>query len=294
MEVAGWLPVRGRRRGGGMTVGLLLGMAGRVLGGDSKSLLQNLPHEYVTAPWRVFQGENSFSAFTKEAVISKEVRRDETGLESRPAVVKVLARARLPVRALLDTFLSQEPEVVHEWNPFAGEVLHIDRAIQLQTYRLPWPFVSREYLVRCEDVRMGNRGLEAHCASIDDHPSAPLRSDRVRGRSETVWRFSEDKDGTSSIHLETLVDPRGGLPTWIVDKAGKSAAVKIVRALIHHTSKMHHARKTTSSSNSLGYSSNPAAADENVCGARWAGDASSGMWSNFSRRFWCFFSYGVD
>ena len=130
-----------------------------------------------------------------------------------------------------------------EWNPFAGEVLHLDKTVQLQTYRLPWPFASREYLVRCSDVRQGKSVLEAHCASIDEHPSAPLRSDRVRGRSETVWRFTEDKEGETSIHLETLVDPRGGLPSWVVDKAGKSAAVKIVRALIHHTTARYQAHK---------------------------------------------------
>jgi hypothetical protein len=126
-------------------------------------------------------------------------------------------------------------QVVSEWNPFAGEVRHLDNAVQLQTYRLPWPFSAREYLVRCEDVRHGKAALEAHCRSIDGHPSAPERPDRVRGRSETVWRFTEDNDGHSSIHLETLVDPKGGLPTWVVDTAGKSAAVKIVRALIRYT-----------------------------------------------------------
>ena len=48
----------------------------------------------------------------------------EGGSASRPAVVKVLARAKLPVRELLDTFLSEDAHVVSEWNPFAGEVLH--------------------------------------------------------------------------------------------------------------------------------------------------------------------------
>ena len=207
-------------------------------GDNTGSLLQHLPSEYVSVPWNTFQSEHSFRAFTKEL---KPADEGDPPTASRPAVVKVLARARLPVRALLDTFLSEDAQVVSEWNPFAGEVFHIDKAIQLQTYRLPWPFASREYLVRCEDVRRGKAALEAHCRSIDDHPSAPLRPDRVRGRSETVWRFVEEKDGQTSIHLETLVDPKGGLPTWVVDKAGKSAAVKIVRALIKYTTDRYRA-----------------------------------------------------
>ena len=94
-------------------------------------------------------------------------------------------------------------------------VEHIDKTTQLQTYRLPWPFAPREYLVRCTD-KPGSSGHEAHCTSIDGHPGAPERSDRVRGLTETIWRFKEERDGQTSVHLETIVDPRGGLPTWVV------------------------------------------------------------------------------
>ena len=117
-------------------------------GGDRRALLQQLPQEYASAPWDGFVSESGFTAFTKEL---KHAEKTEGDMTSRPAVVKVLARARVPVRALLDTFLSQDAAVVSEWNPFAGEVRHLDGRIQLQTYRLPWPFASREYLVQCED-----------------------------------------------------------------------------------------------------------------------------------------------
>ena len=59
--------------------------------------------------------------------------------------------------------------------------------------------------------------------------------------SEMINKFMAEKDGQTSIHLETLVDPKGGLPTWVVDKAGKSAAVKIVRALIKYTTDRYRA-----------------------------------------------------
>ena len=62
------------------------------------------------------------------------------------------------MRELLDTFQSKDEEVVSGWNPFAGEVHHLGTSVQLQTYRMPWPFASREYLVRCEDVRQGKQG----------------------------------------------------------------------------------------------------------------------------------------
>lgn len=252
---------------------LISTLAVAAAGSDSKSsLLTNLPLEYAAVKWRTLQSEKSFHVFTKELAGTQE------NGDSRPAVVKVLARARLPVRALLDTFLSEDAQVVSQWNPFAGEVMHLDKAVQLQTYSLPWPFSAREYLVRCDDVRGGKAALQAHCRSIDGHPSAPERADRVRGRSETVWRFTEDNDGQTSIHLETLVDPKGGLPTWLVDKAGTSAAVKIVRALIRYTGSKHiarggehkqHAANWRKRSGARQHSAQPAAAVgvPNVCDA---------------------------
>ena len=159
-----------------------------------------------------------------------------------PAVVRINAKASVPVSELLDTFLSKDSATVSEWNQFAGEVQHLDENTQLQTYRMPWPFAVREYLVRCEQSKPpGAKGLQTHCSSIDDHPAAPLRSDRVRGHSETIWRFTPDRDGASSIHLETIVDPRGSLPVKIVDKIGKLVAVKVVRSLIQYTSTRYQA-----------------------------------------------------
>ena len=208
------------------------------------SLLKSLPSEYARAPWRSFyKAQKELVASSKEVTSvasgSADAGGEGEGAASPKAVVKVVARAKLPVRALLDTFESEDEAIISEWNPYAGEVQHLDRAahVMLQIYSMPWPFASREYLVRCEEKKFGNGGgHQAYCASIDAHPSAPLRSDRVRGVSETVWRFVEEKDGHTSIHLETLVDPRGGLPTWVVDKVGKSAAVKIVKSLISYTS----------------------------------------------------------
>ena len=259
------------------------------------SLLKSLPREYARAPWREFvNAKKELVASTKEVKVVQTTGATDGEMAYPKAVVKVVARAKIPVRELLDTFHSEDEAIISEWNPCtllsspapsprprlaspfpanphlpdhplfpsrlrrspshhslthsapcwrlslvadAGEVQHLDRSgrVMLQTYRMPWPFASREYLVRCEEQKVA-RGHQAHCASIDAHPSAPLRSDRVRGVSETIWRFVEENDGQTSIHLETLVDPRGGLPTWVVDKVGKSAAVKIVRSLIAYTS----------------------------------------------------------
>mmetsp|Transcript_30990 Transcript_30990/g.51365 ORF Transcript_30990/g.51365 Transcript_30990/m.51365 type:complete len:259 (-) Transcript_30990:113-889(-) len=211
---------------------MLLVAATFVAASESDSLLKFLPAEYVSAPWSRFENEASkvgkFSAFYKKAVTVDG--------ESGPAVVKVVGKCRVPMSEVVSLFLSKDQRDVAEWNPIVGEVKHLDKTVNLQTYQLPWPFQSREYLVRCEANTRGK--LHAtYCASIDAHPEAPLRADRVRGHSETVWRFTAEGNDQTSIHLETLVDPRGKVPVWVVDKLGKMASVSVVRALMKSATK---------------------------------------------------------
>ena len=210
----------------------LLAASMAVAHGSSTDSLLQLPRTYASARWQKFVEERKSDMETLHAFIKSPKRSEATDGKVGPAVVKVLARCRLPVREVLATFQSKGD--VAEWNQFAGEVEHIDRETQLQTYRLPWPFMPRDYLVRCID-RRDKRGHTAHCASVDSDSRVPERDGAVRGHSETVWRFVEEADGGSSIHLETLVDPRGRLPAWLVDKAGKLASVSVVRALVKAT-----------------------------------------------------------
>ena len=154
-------------------------------------LLTSLPAKlYRGSRWRQTLvetwGSNKLKAFTRE------LKGGKVSEETEPkAVVKVVARAKLPVRMLVEVFQSQDEAVVEAWNPVIGEVQHFASGEQLQTYKLPWPFAPREYLVRCSESKVARSGFQAACAPIDGHPKAPPRTDRVRGKSETIWRDRE-------------------------------------------------------------------------------------------------------
>ena len=79
--------------------------------GSSDTLLKSLPRDYAAAKWNKFTENPELSAFTKQ------LRSSEGG----PAVVKVLARCRIPIRELLSTFQSEDEQVLAMWNSFAGE-----------------------------------------------------------------------------------------------------------------------------------------------------------------------------
>ena len=83
----------------------------RVAGEDS--LLTSLPSRYAKAKWTKFVDERKNDE-TLHAYL-KAPKKDLKDERSAPAVVKVLARCRLPVRSLLETFLSKDEEVLSQW-----------------------------------------------------------------------------------------------------------------------------------------------------------------------------------
>lgn len=83
----------------------------RVAGEDS--LLTSLPSRYAKAKWTKFVDERRNDE-TLHAYL-KAPKKDLKDERSAPAVVKVLARCKLPVRSLLETFLSKDEEVLSQW-----------------------------------------------------------------------------------------------------------------------------------------------------------------------------------
>ena len=83
----------------------------RVAGEDS--LLTSLPSRYAKAKWTKFVDERKNDE-TLHAYL-KAPKKDLKDERSAPAVVKVLARCKLPVRSLLETFLSKDEEVLSQW-----------------------------------------------------------------------------------------------------------------------------------------------------------------------------------
>jgi hypothetical protein len=154
-------------------------------------------------------------------------------------VVKILSIANTPVQNAVRVF--QDPEQTSKWNPHVGKVARLSGGYQLQTYSSPWPFASREYLVRCTDAKLVEDGHATHCLSSPTHPEAPMRSDRVRGESETKWVFTALPGDRTSIHFEGLIDPNGppgkkgsgGLPKWAISEILPRTSVAIVAGLSH-------------------------------------------------------------
>jgi len=194
---------------------------------DSSTQLTTLSHEHRVAPWVPF-----VEAGEQKAVHAWSKMSEDSGV----AVLKVSVLTEAPMWLVLDLFESQNPDVIAQWNPYTGDVLQLGEATQLQTYKLPWPFMARDYIVTCKNVKSSHdQRQRTHCVPRDTHPAVPPRTDRVRGASETLWQFAPERgaDGRvrTRIAFEGIVDPRGRLPKWVVNEIGKRTSVTIVAGL---------------------------------------------------------------
>jgi len=211
----------------------------------SRSLLSTLTPKQAAAPWVLFAETDSakprawkkweaeervqYRAWTSDAT--------PTAKEGGVAVVKVLTSVDAPMWLVRDLFSSIDPGTLEQWNPYAGDVQRLSGGYQQQIYKLPWPFLKREYVVRCEDTKPRGRhgGHRTHCVSTPTHPSAPEKADRVRGSSETLWVFTQSTTAEgvqrTHIHFEGIVDPKGRLPRSVVNMIAKHTCVSTVTGL---------------------------------------------------------------
>ena len=105
---------------------------------------------------------------------------------------QVVASVDAPLDLVVKLFTSSDPAILQQWNPYAGYVRNLSGGVQQQIYKMPWPFLKREYLVVCKDAGLQHHGTHStHCVSHPSHPEAPELNDRVRGSSETAWAFTQ-------------------------------------------------------------------------------------------------------
>ncbi len=97
-------------------------------------------------------------------------------------------------------------------------------AVYLDHFRSPVPLISdREFLYQTKlIIDRKNHALVYRMWSIND-PSVPQHPDRVRAwMYPSTWRFIPLQGGRTRIVVENSIDPKGSLPTWLVNLTQKT------------------------------------------------------------------------
>jgi len=90
-----------------------------------------------------------------------------------------------------------------------------------QSFEVP-VFSDRDYVFRAVTTRDADTGVVTQALESTTHPDAPetigVRADLVRSR----YRLTPQTDGRTRVEVEILTDPRGTIPSWIVNLIQRS------------------------------------------------------------------------
>jgi hypothetical protein len=98
---------------------------------------------------------------------------------------------------------------------------------------------SRDYVFRMEVV---DDGLEAGGAfelawALDESRGAPPEGSTHMRANEGAWRITPDGAETRYAY-RIVIDPGGGIPTWVVNMANKSSVPKVIAAVEEEAGKL--------------------------------------------------------
>jgi len=107
-----------------------------------------------------------------------------------------------------------------------------------QGYDLPWPLQDRDYVMKqTYHYDDATKVFTLNFESIQ-HPSMPKQDCCVRAVTyKTFWRLSVLKNGKTKAEVEVITDPKGSLPTWLINLIQEDWPYKTLTSLIKRVEK---------------------------------------------------------
>jgi|TARA_B110000495_G_scaffold81886_1_gene70382 hypothetical protein len=143
---------------------------------------------------------------------------------------------------LLVTVLKDEKLAV-EWVDLMLEhsvVRTIDEGSNLiyESYGLPWPISDRDYLMIERYTYDGTtKVFTIDYESVTD-PAKPVSSKFVRAVAyRTFWRLEQVGPGRTKVEVEVFTDPKGVLPSWLINLIQEDWPWKTIDGLVRRAQK---------------------------------------------------------
>lgn len=105
-------------------------------------------------------------------------------------------------------------------------------------YYSPWPISNREFVFHRDiEINESAKSIRVMVHSVEDE-RAPENDCCVRGwLSRAYWRFTAEGNSQTKIEVEVITDPKGMIPTWIINLVQKSWPVKSIQNLVTRAAK---------------------------------------------------------
>lgn len=148
---------------------------------------------------------------------------------------KGVAEVDVPIGRILGVFLdgTKSTEWVDMMAQYDERVLRPDVRVEYQLYDMPWPIWDREFVLERTDTFDATKKMVRITYKSVAHADFPEHPERVRGEDYgSFWEFTALPGGRTRIVIEVFIDPKGGLPAWLVNSIQRGWPRATVDALV--------------------------------------------------------------
>lgn len=107
-----------------------------------------------------------------------------------------------------------------------------------ESYGLPWPISDRDYLmIERYTFDETSKVFTIDYESVTD-AAKPVRKDHVRAMAyRTFWRLEQVGPGRTKVEVEVFTDPKGVLPSWLINLIQEDWPWKTIDGLVRRAQK---------------------------------------------------------
>jgi len=194
----------------------------------------DLPAQYCLTQnnWKNLYSNNGITVYSQKAP------------DSDVLAFKAIGIIRAPLDQILEVV--RKVEISKEWIPTIDKKTVVKEfsdieAITYSVNEMPWPFANRSLLLH-NNLRLDRekKYLVVETHSLNSNTD-PIKEDHVRANLYCGQMIMRPKDaGQTEIEFIIFLDPRGQIPTWLINMVQKSLPYDFLRALEEKASQTNY------------------------------------------------------
>lgn len=127
----------------------------------------------------------------------------------------------VPIAKVAQVILDENTDKKKEWIDMIMDFKIIERgqveSVTYSSYDLPWPLTDRDYVIHSK-LKIDNEAnqIVVELKSVE-HPYAPPTIGVRAELTRSLYKLVPKPNRTTEVTVEIQTDPKGALPTWLVN-----------------------------------------------------------------------------
>jgi len=128
-----------------------------------------------------------------------------------------------------------------QWIPYLQasrklQTLSNTERLEYNLFNAPWPASNRDFVFRVKAIQSDNKNILIYRMRSETTPLMPEQKGIVRGiLHESTFKLTRLEPNRTEVELLFQADPRGWIPTWIVNFVQTAWPYKVLKGLREQT-----------------------------------------------------------